>query len=267
MLRSPVPLLFLISIVVVNPAEALPNETTFFPEVQMQQVPPGLPSFVPNDTVAWTKFGCVNGSSVWAIIAATTVLFVSLLGALFVEDTDKKPGLKRFGYATMLFLVYVGIFALFGVVDRPSIWSTMGGSVILALIGLLWLVFWRRKELLLLPKYEAIGFLHAGLGYVALLCVGIASYHGAACLSSYNWFIFGGSFVCFLEFLAIMVYKPSPFSYRQNLTFFIGTYGDVLIMYFGILGNLSLVGFGGIFAVITAAAFVLVFLLILMNMI
>uniref|UniRef100_A0A183CGU1 MARVEL domain-containing protein n=1 Tax=Globodera pallida TaxID=36090 RepID=A0A183CGU1_GLOPA len=204
MLRSPVPvpLLFLFAIAVhigrslpyakddslssmiVNPAKALPNEMTFSPEEI-----PGLASFVPNDTIDWTKFGCANDSSIWTIIGATALLFFSLLGALLVES-DENPGLN-YGYAALLLFGYVGIFALFGVVDgifalfgvviRQSIWSTIGGCVILA-FGLFSVIFWRRKGLMA-PNSEALIFIHFLFGYVALLFVGIASYHGAACFN------------------------------------------------------------------------------------
>uniref|UniRef100_A0A914HE25 Uncharacterized protein n=1 Tax=Globodera rostochiensis TaxID=31243 RepID=A0A914HE25_GLORO len=264
MLRSPVPLLFLIliAIAVVNPAEVLPKETISSPEVQLQQVPRSTSS-VPNDTVTWTEFRWVL-----TVIGATIVLlFLIVLGALCV-DLDRESELNRLRYASILFFGYFGIFALFGVVDRQSIWSTVGGSVILCSIGLLSMVFWRRAWLLI-PEYMAIVYLNAFFGYVALLCVGIASYLGAACLNGYDWFIFGGAFLCFVELLAILVLQPRS----RSLDIVALLYGHVLIVYIGIVGNLSLVRvggnlslmvpFGGMLPVFCAVIFVLFCLLIL----
>uniref|UniRef100_A0A183CF23 Cytochrome b561 domain-containing protein n=1 Tax=Globodera pallida TaxID=36090 RepID=A0A183CF23_GLOPA len=239
MLRSPVPLLFLIAIFVVNPAKALPNETISSPEVQLQQVP-GSTSSVPNDTVAWTTF-----SSFLTIAGAIIVL---LLTALCVESEEKPELYRRLRYPLILGLGYFGIFVLFGVVDRQSIWSTVGGSAILCLIVLLAVQTFWSSEVLLLPKLKAIFYLHGFFGYVALSCVGIASHLGAACLNGCNWFIFGGAFVCFVGMLGILVHEPSA-SYNSSPKIVV-LYGYVLIVYIGILGNLSLVGFDGKFAVL-----------------
>uniref|UniRef100_A0A914HJ86 Uncharacterized protein n=1 Tax=Globodera rostochiensis TaxID=31243 RepID=A0A914HJ86_GLORO len=283
MLRSPVPLLVLFAIVVhigrslpyakdgslssmtVNPPKALPNETTFSPEEI-----PGPTNFVPNDIFAWTKCGCANDSSIWTIIGATAFLFFSLLGALCVESNEK-PGLN-YGYAALMLFGYVGIFALIGVVDgifalfgvviRQSIWSTIGGFVILAFIIALSVIFWRRKELLL-PN-AAIAFLHILSGYVALLFVGIASYHGAACFNGHDRFILGGAFVCFagmVVFSAAIAEIPQSFNIRKHLLpgllGFVMIYGYVLIVYLGAVGNLSLVGIDGLYAAVLSVIFVL----------
>uniref|UniRef100_A0A183CDY7 Cytochrome b561 domain-containing protein n=1 Tax=Globodera pallida TaxID=36090 RepID=A0A183CDY7_GLOPA len=190
MLRSPVPLLFLIAIVVVNLAESSPV-------VQLQV--PGSTSSVPNDTIAWTKFG-----SLLAIAAATTVLFFTVLGALFVECNNGE------------------------------------------------------RELLLIPKFKAIFYLHAFFGYVALLCVGIASHLGAAaCLSGNDsLFILGGAFLCFVGMWALLLHEQK-FLKDIKPDIFASLYGHMLIAYIGVVGNLSLVGFGGPFAVLSAAAFAL----------
>uniref|UniRef100_A0A914HEW2 Uncharacterized protein n=1 Tax=Globodera rostochiensis TaxID=31243 RepID=A0A914HEW2_GLORO len=225
----------------------------------MSDVCEGSTSSVPNDTIAWTKFG-----SLLTIAAATTVLFFTVLGALFVECYNDEPELYRFAYASILFFGYVGIFtlfgvvdgifALFGVVDRQSIWSIVGGYVILALIIALVAII-PRCERLLMPKYEAIPYLHGFFGYVALLCVGIASHLGAACLNGYDWFIFGGAFLCFGGMWALLLHQQKfKHSGAENVALL---YGHGLIVYIGIVGNLSLVGFGGPFAVLSAAAFAL----------
>uniref|UniRef100_A0A914HGW0 Cytochrome b561 domain-containing protein n=1 Tax=Globodera rostochiensis TaxID=31243 RepID=A0A914HGW0_GLORO len=279
--RSPVPLLFWCAILVpigrsllydkngsllsmtVNPTEALPNETTFSPEApQLQQVPRSTSS-VPNDIVTWTEF-----RSILAIVGALIVLFLT---ALCVESEQNPELYRRLRYPSILCLGHIGIFALFGVAGRQSSWSTIGGSVILVLIVLLAVqIFCSPAEVLLLPKYEAIFYLHAFFGYVALLCVGIASYFGAACLNGYDWFIFGGAFLCFFELVAIFVHRPSSLRYPTDwksppciLPKIVALYGYVLIVYLGILGNLSLVGFDGKFAVLSAAVFVFFWLLIL----
>uniref|UniRef100_A0A183CF26 DUF308 domain-containing protein n=1 Tax=Globodera pallida TaxID=36090 RepID=A0A183CF26_GLOPA len=207
-------------------------------------------------------------ASILAIAGAIIVLFLT---ALCVESEWKPELYRRLRYPLILCLGHIGIFALFGVAGRQSIWSTIGGSVILVLIVLLAVqIFCSSAEVLLLPKLKAIFYLYAFFGYVALSCVGIASHLGAACLNGNDWFILGGAFLCFVELLAILVHRPSSLRYPTDwksppsiLPKIVALYGHVLIVYIGILGNLSLVGFDGKFAVLSAAVFVFFWLLIL----
>ncbi|KAI3421043.1 hypothetical protein GPALN_014670 [Globodera pallida] len=190
-------------------------------------------------------------NSLLAIAAATTVLFFTVLGALFVECNNGERELYRFAYATVLFFGYVVV------VDRQSIWSTVGGYVILALIIALAAII-PRCDRLLIPKFKAIFYLHAFFGYVALLCVGIASHLGAAaCLSGNDsLFILGGAFLCFVGMWALLLHEQK-FLKDIKPDIFASLYGHMLIAYIGVVGNLSLVGFGGPFAVLSAAAFAL----------